>query len=399
MNLHSNVMITPKRARVQSEIVSELGEAINYGTGLDVELELFGSSVNLLGTLDSDLDICMTLRNNPTNQEVNRKEILDRVLRQVLRKNRHVQRHTIMPILQARVPIIKFKYDNFDVDLSMCNHCAIYNSRLLRNYVLIDNRTAQLHYLVKQYAKSCNIADASKGSLSSFAWSVMVIHFLQHTQPPILPHLQETGNKKTVEVNGWNVWFDESFEPSSMARNQTGLTSLFKQFLLYFKAFDFENHVISIRTSRLITKSEKDWTSCAMAIENPFELDNNLSRHLDKSMVLFILNSFPRTYEYLRTFLNSLCRGQQVPGANVLRMLFNGPAITGSEPPVRGCPICHRVGHRVKDCPNKLKKGKRRKPNSSRVRKESDNRKDDKQQPKKKNCRSKVKSKGKRKQD
>uniref|UniRef100_A0A6G1SEB3 Terminal uridylyltransferase 7 n=1 Tax=Aceria tosichella TaxID=561515 RepID=A0A6G1SEB3_9ACAR len=361
LGLYSSDMISPEKFQKNLQVVSELRDVIHSGTGLDCELELFGSTVNLLGSHDSDLDICMTLRGNPSGHGVDCVKILKKTCK-VLYENEHVK-NTIEPILAARVPIIKFKYDNFDVDLSMYNQCAIHNSKLLRSYVLIDLRTPQLCYLVKQYAKACGIADASRGSLSSYAWSLMVIHFLQHTSPPILPVLQETsiaGEKPIIGVNGWNVWFDDSFDSSTMAPNDTCLTTLFKEFLLYYARFDFNQYVISIRTSKLITKFQKNWTCCMMAIEDPFELTYNLSGRLDDSMALYIMNSFPRTFKHINLFQKNLRRRSQVPTADILRTLFRGRTIMGCEPPYRGCRLCHRIGHRVKDCPEKIQRQARK---------------------------------------
>lgn len=37
----------------------------------------------------------------------------------------------------------------------------------------------------------CDIGDASRGSLSSYAYILMVLYFLQQRQPPVIPVLQE----------------------------------------------------------------------------------------------------------------------------------------------------------------------------------------------------------------
>lgn len=44
---------------------------------------------------------------------------------------------------------------------------------------------------MKKLGKCCDIADASRGSLSSYAYILMVIYFLQQVDPPVLPVLQE----------------------------------------------------------------------------------------------------------------------------------------------------------------------------------------------------------------
>ena len=38
--------------------------------------------------------------------------------------------------------------------------------------------------------QNCGVADASQGSFSSYAYILMVIHFLQRTSPPVVPVLQ-----------------------------------------------------------------------------------------------------------------------------------------------------------------------------------------------------------------
>ena len=56
----------------------------------------------------------------------------------------------------------------------------------------------------------CDIGDASKGSLSSYAYILMLLHYLQQCNPPVIPVLQNlyTDNKKPEKIiDGWNCWF------------------------------------------------------------------------------------------------------------------------------------------------------------------------------------------------
>lgn len=61
---------------------------------------------------------------------------------------------------------------------------------MLRFYAAIDERVKVLGYLAKLFAKRSEIGDASRGSLSSYAYILMLIHFLQQCDPPVLPVLQ-----------------------------------------------------------------------------------------------------------------------------------------------------------------------------------------------------------------
>ena len=62
---------------------------------------------------------------------------------------------------------------------------------MLRTYASIDPRVRTLGYVVKEFAKRCDIGDASRGSLSSYAYILMLIYYLQQVQPPVVPVLQE----------------------------------------------------------------------------------------------------------------------------------------------------------------------------------------------------------------
>lgn len=92
---------------------------------------------------------------------------------------------------------------------------AQHNTRMLATYAALDPRVQFLGYTMKVFAKvwpsscclalilthtliltpvsaqRCDIGDASRGSLSSYAYILMVLYFLQQRQPPVIPVLQE----------------------------------------------------------------------------------------------------------------------------------------------------------------------------------------------------------------
>ena len=76
----------------------------------------------------------------------------------------------------AKVPIVKFRHraSMLDGDISLNNTLALKNTNLLRSYAQIDERTRILGHMVKYFAKVCGIGDASCGSLSSYAYIIMV---------------------------------------------------------------------------------------------------------------------------------------------------------------------------------------------------------------------------------
>ena len=81
--------------------------------------------------------------------------------------------------VSAKVPIVKFRHKKtmIEGDISLYNTLALQNTDLLRSYASIDSRIPVLGHMVKYFAKTCKIGDASCGSLSSYAYIVMMYYF------------------------------------------------------------------------------------------------------------------------------------------------------------------------------------------------------------------------------
>jgi DNA polymerase sigma len=67
----------------------------------------------------------------------------------------------------------------------------MHNSALIKAYADIDPRVRVICLCIKHWAKMRGVNDAANGSLSSYAWVLLVIHFLQRRPVPVLPNLQD----------------------------------------------------------------------------------------------------------------------------------------------------------------------------------------------------------------
>ena len=67
---------------------------------------------------------------------------------------------------------------------------GICNTALLRRYAEVDSRVRSIVLGVKLWAKRRGVNNPRNSTLSSYAWTILVIHFLQNIQPPVVPILQ-----------------------------------------------------------------------------------------------------------------------------------------------------------------------------------------------------------------
>ncbi|XP_060055460.1 terminal uridylyltransferase 7 isoform X2 [Erinaceus europaeus] len=330
------------------------------------KLSLFGSSKNGFGFKQSDLDVCMTINGHETAEGLDCVKTIEELAR-VLKK--HSGLRNILPITTAKVPIVKFFHlrSGLEVDISLYNTLALHNTRLLSAYSAIDPRVKYLCYTMKVFTKMCDIGDASRGSLSSYAYTLMVLYFLQQRNPPVIPVLQEMykGEKKPeIFVDGWNIYFFDQIDElptywPEFGKNTESVGQLWLGLLrFYTEEFDFKEHVISIRRKSLLTTFKKQWTSKYIVIEDPFDLNHNLGAGLSRKMTNFIMKAFING----RRVFGIPVKGFPKDYPSKMEYFFDPEVLTEGElaPNDRCCRICGKIGHFMKDCPMRRKVRRRR---------------------------------------
>jgi len=328
----------------------------------DAELNLYGSVLSGFGHIESDLDFALLFQpEDPNSLETNRKAIVKRIGNSSLRKNRRVTELTT--ITNARVPIIKLKYvtssRSFECDISIENRLPFCNTHLLRIYCTTDNRVPKLGLMIKKFAKTCQICYANQGGLNSYAFNIMLIHFLQQCDPPVLPVLQELEVDKLSSeiINGWEVKYFQDIDRiqdvwPGYKKNKKSVGELFIEFFIYYtEQFDFDKYVVSIKQSSKLTKYEKRWTSL-IAIEDPFLLTHNLSVALEISMVNYLKSSFILGRNH---FTNFVAKGLNcnMRVEDLFNLVFNEKALKSTIliPFGKGCQVCFKIGHKKANCP------------------------------------------------
>ena len=118
-----------------------------------IKVNVFGSTGNRLGTLSSDVDVCITTDNHELTQVCSIAELL---------ASKGMER--VVCVSKAKVPIVKLWDPTLQVacDLNVNNPIALENTSLIKSYVAIDERVRPLAMIIKHWAKRRILNDAGK---------------------------------------------------------------------------------------------------------------------------------------------------------------------------------------------------------------------------------------------
>lgn len=215
-------------------------------------------------------------------------------------------------------------------DVNFTRHVALYNTKLLWTYGQIDHRVRPLIIFVKNWAKAREVNTPYQGTLSSYGWVMLGLHYLINiANPPVLPNLQqmakdESWSSEPIELyEGYDVRFMQNPERIRQAmdnipRNKESLGGLLQGFFRYYahhSGFKWTQDVISIRTpGGLLSKQAKGWTALRrsedrqnvrhrylLAIEDPFELEHNIGRTVGHNGVVAIREEFRRAWQMIES--------------------------------------------------------------------------------------------------
>jgi len=209
-------------------------------------------------------------------------------------------------------------------DINFSAHLALHNTALLRCYSLTDPRVRPMVLFVKHWAKVRAINSGYRGTLSSYGYVLMVLHYLVNVARPfVCPNLQQLAPRpppdlpaaefeRTVQFRGYNIqfWRNENeimhlAASHQLNHNTESVGRLLRGFFEYFaqtgilssgqgKGFDWGRDVLSLRTQGgLLSKQEKGWTGAKTvfevqeaAIAHPGKGDQMASDHAEPGQPL-----------------------------------------------------------------------------------------------------------------
>lgn len=231
-------------------------------------------------------------------------------------------------------------------DINFSNLLALHNSHLLKCYSLCDARVRRMVLFVKAWSKKRKINSPYHGTLSSYGYVLMVLHYLVNiAQPPVVPNLQtasqafkdELSMKETV-LDGHNILFfrnetaiEEMRRRKRITSNVESLGSLLRGFFHYYAqtgynspagGFQWTQDTLSLRTvGGILPKQSKGWTGAKtetvdvsgpgptqtkeirqrylFAIEDPFEIEHNVARTVVHNGIVAIRDEFRRAHRLI----------------------------------------------------------------------------------------------------
>ncbi len=256
----------------------------------------FGSAANGLALAQGDVDICLMVprgakklyrggvakgKATPEIKAENEVQVL-RSIKDILVRNKMEIRSDLC---HARVPILKLfdPKSGFQIDMCVNNRLVDHNTALVATYMDLDERVRPLCLLIKSWAKNRDVNTTYRGTLSSYAYVLLVISFCQTRSPPVLPCLQRMVNgkelgpeeevpksivshadKSSESPTEYNVYFDRT-KIQWVSRNQESLSQLLLGFFKYYAfEFDYAKSVVAVRTGGLITRESKGWDQASV---------------------------------------------------------------------------------------------------------------------------------------
>lgn len=180
------------------------------------------------------------------------------------------------------------------LDLSVNSVSPFRKAALLKACGSVEPRSASLAMLVRRWAKDRGICHAAKGHLSPYAWTVLVMYFMQvgaGEDGPMLPPLEASDLSTGL--------------PKIESKSSVSLGTLFDRFVrFYCDEFDFRNECASLRKClreppdvslplQIVLHDDGVTTSVAPSIEDPFDRRRNLS--MDTSVVGVVRMKFELT--------------------------------------------------------------------------------------------------------
>nr|XP_014089394.1 terminal uridylyltransferase Tailor [Bactrocera oleae]XP_014089395.1 terminal uridylyltransferase Tailor [Bactrocera oleae]XP_036221946.1 terminal uridylyltransferase Tailor [Bactrocera oleae] len=221
-----------------------------------LRLHPFGSIASGLALRDSDIDLYI--------EHVDATQTTLKLIHRTFNRiNNILQRSNcfseVIPIRQARVPIIKCKHNptGFSLDINLSCPSSVSNTKFVRDLLQFDNRIHELITFLKIWAKQLQLI--GRGNMTSYCLITLVLFYLQQPQSnqsavlPAVKDLQE--NVPDNLIMGVNYAYQLQEKISPIPQELT-TSKLIEGFFKFYSSLEFENLLLSPYLGKTIPLDE-----------------------------------------------------------------------------------------------------------------------------------------------
>ena len=180
---YTEQLVSNKDLKIRDKVIQRVKDAFynankkDYPALLDGEITVSGtgSSMNGLWTATgSDIDICVVFHNRMAHNQHQLIRQCGKIIKSIAKPG------TLCYVPAIKVPLLKYEdlETGCDIDLSVNNILAMYNSNLIFTHCQFDQRFHIMATFLKHWGKQVGIIGAPNGYLSSYALIMMLIAFL-----------------------------------------------------------------------------------------------------------------------------------------------------------------------------------------------------------------------------
>jgi len=249
-------------------------------------------------------------------------------------------------IKNAKIPILQLDIfmNNIKIkcDISVNNDHGIRNSYLLKQLCDQDERVAKLVSVVKRMAMNLGINDASKSTLNSYSWVLLVVHFLQSgLENPVLPKTPDflvIPELKSCELGSLASVGSRLEKSDFKAKNSMSIGELFYQWLVYYTlSFNFDDFAISIKDDAVYSKRGKevieslalrDGQTVDMALDTKKPSETETEKPLD---VKYSDIQYTETLDDIEALVSEKIEASKKPKSNKLAVLHLTPTFEAQQ--------------------------------------------------------------------
>ncbi|XP_075586707.1 uncharacterized protein LOC124500632 isoform X2 [Dermatophagoides farinae] len=263
----------------------------------------FGSISNGLGTSNSDFDLFIQFEKINADildfhTSMMALEVIEKLMKIEFGLQLRNDQSTI--IHSRRCPIIKLNFHQClrhlklemprqqqmrmeftKCDISIVSMYGVHNSRLLNFFTRYDRRFYELTMALKYWAKTNELI--STHMFSTYAFTMLIVFFLQQQDPPILPTVgylnrlaKKSKNSKKQILHRWDFnFYDDDIELIGRSKNRKSTPSLFVEFFKPRQGVHINKYKLA--AEKEINNFHTFNMSSFFCIEDPFVLDHNVA--------------------------------------------------------------------------------------------------------------------------